>query len=120
MAGSSDSRSPRDLDVAAGSNAINRTDHSDKGKCSTSNGDGSRRKARNGAPVEKDCRSNRRRGKVVVTCEGCNEEGHAVGECPHRSDSAMEESDSSSSGDGGSSEGESEEAEDDDEEYEDD
>lgn len=28
----------------------------------------------------------------VVRCEGCNEEGHELKECPHRSDSALAES----------------------------
>ncbi|CAM9861801.1 unnamed protein product, partial [Hapterophycus canaliculatus] len=44
----------------------------------------------------------------VVTCEGCNEEGHEFRRCPHRSDSALEGSES----DGDESESESEEEED--------
>ena len=44
---------------------------------------------------------------VAVKCEGCNEEGHDFGECPHRSDSALEGS------------GEEDEEEEDSDEYQD-
>lgn len=53
----------------------------------------SRRRTFRGTPreVHGDTVKTKLKSAVVATCEGCNETGHEFAQCPHRSDSVMED-----------------------------
>lgn len=107
---SHDTPSGRGVHITADANGLNPVE-----TCiferSANGGVTSRQNARgtSGGRSGEDASSSQRQEKTVLMCEGCNEEGHEFRQCPHRSDSAVENSNEESEED---DDGEDEEYED--------